>query len=125
MYIRTMIYCLSVVVSFAALGAQDTRFVSDKKKITVSCSKLKEQALDELSDTLRALPALLRAIADIQEEVQEAVESYIMGKKGCFWDRASKEQLQVCCTNMKTCNEKLEILGKELANLSVYTKKLG
>jgi hypothetical protein len=115
---------LFFLLSTSLTMSQDT-FIVVKKKDAVSVSKLKEQAVDQLGDTLRSLPALMRQIADIQEYAQKALESYICGSKGCFWDTAGKEQLRACCTKTEHCNQRIEVINRELADLAAYLKKMG
>jgi|GEM_PF-3451729 len=123
---RTMIHYASTILllSVGITRSQET-FVVVKKKDTVSVGKLKEQAVDQLGDILRSLPTLMRQIADIQEYAQKTLESYICGTKGCFWDTAGKERLRECCVKTEECNQRIEAINRELADLAAYLKKMG
>ena len=122
---KKLIYYMCIICAINSSVAADTAFIVEKKKGNISCSKLKDQAVDQLGETLRLLPTLLRTIADIQEQTQNALQCYITGQKGCFWDTAGKDQLQICCAKTEQGNLQLEALSIQLADLAVYTKKLG
>jgi hypothetical protein len=126
MQVKKMIsYGCIVLVVHGCLAAVGTPFIIEKKNRAISCSKLKEQAIDQLGDALRLVPSVLRSLADIQEQVQAAIEAYITGQKGCFWDSADKDQLRLCCAKTEQCKLQLEVLNKELADFAAYAKKLG
>jgi len=117
-------YGCIVLVAHGCSVVGTTPFIIEQKNRAISCSKLKEQAIDQLGDALRLVPSVLRCLADIQEQVQAAIETYITGQKGCFWDRADKDQLRLCCAKTEQCKLQLEVLNKELAEFTAYAKKL-
>lgn len=117
-------YWSVVLAVHGCLAAAGTSFIIENKSRTVTCSKLKEQAIDQLGEALRLVPCVLRSLADIQEQVQSALEAYITGYKGCFWDSADKDQLRLCCAKTEQCKLHLEVLNKELSDFAAYAKKL-
>jgi hypothetical protein len=110
--------------SLVVLANQADLFVVKKKKVVASKSKLKEQNAHVLTTMLQALPAHIKAVADLQEVAMDKVSAYIEGQKNCFWADASCERLDECLTKIEDFQKQLVHMQAQLRECATFLNSL-
>jgi 7-cyano-7-deazaguanine synthase in queuosine biosynthesis len=121
---KLLLIALIGLSSLILIANQTDSFVVQKKKVTASKSKLKEQNTQLLTTILQLLPAQIRAIADLQEVVMDKVSAYIEGQKNCFWTDASCERLDACQIRLENFQKQLAQMQTQLHECATFLNSL-
>ena len=121
---KILLISLIVALPCMILFANQTDVIVQKKKVTASKSKLKEQNAQLLTTILQSLPSQIKTIADLQEVVMDKVSAYIEGQKNCFWSDASSERLDACHTKLEEVQKQLDQMQTQLRECVTFLNAL-